>query len=204
MYPAPNNALNFASAYRQLRPAEKAYVDGYIQTVERDAARIGERISNALYRVIPGEVVEASRGMLDRPLVRAAIAERINELAAASELTVHRVLKEYMSIAFASMGDYMTVGEDGQPMFDLAKCTPEQLAAIKTVEVEEGVRGRKFKFTLHDKLGALAPLGKYMGMLEADNPHWRNDNARPVDQTALPADTSADKAADLYAAMVNG
>jgi hypothetical protein len=75
------NAVSFASAYRQLRPVEKAFVDGYVSDVERESARRGERISNALYRAIPDDVVAASRGMLDKPLVRAAITERINTLA---------------------------------------------------------------------------------------------------------------------------
>lgn len=201
----------FASAYRQLRPAERSYVDGYVQGVERDAQRKGERISNALHRAIPADVMEASRGMLERPLVRAAIAERINDLAAQSELTVQRVVKELMGVAFASIGDYMQVGEDGQPYFDLATCTPEQLAAIQSIEIDqsETMRGtsRKFKFKLHDKLAAIDKLARFMGMLEAENPHWRASQARPVDAApvpTLPADASAADAGDAYSRMVNG
>jgi hypothetical protein len=200
----------FASAYRQLRPSERAYVDGYVQGVEREAHRNHERISNALYRPIAPDVVEASRGMLERPLVRAAISERINDLARDSELTVPRVLKELMAVSFASIGDYMEVGDDGQPYFNLASATPEQLAAIKSIEIEESgspmerSHKRKFKFTLHDKLGGLAMLTKFMGMLDADNPHWRNDNARPAAQGALPGGTSVEGAGDRWAQMING
>lgn len=202
--------ISFASAYRQLRPAQKAFVDAYVADVERDAARKGERISLALYRTIPADVVEASRGMLDIPLVRAAIAERINELAAASELTVHRVVKELMGVAFASIGDYMQVGEDGQPYFDLATATPEQLAAIKSIKVEETGDGmsrpkkRKFEFVLHDKLGGIKMLAEFMGMLQPDNPFWRAEQARPAGVGALPAHVTADGAGDAYAAMING
>lgn len=202
-------ATLFASAYRQLRPAERAYVDGYVSDLERHAERHGERISNALYRVIPPETIEASRGMLDRPLVRAAIAERINELAAASELSASRVIKEIAGIAFSSIGHYMQVGEDGQPWFDLSTCTPEQLAAVASIEIEQNETrngtNRKFKFKLHDKLSALDKLSKYMGLLEADNQHWRASEARPiVDAPALAADTSATDAGDAYGRMVNG
>jgi hypothetical protein len=202
--------IGFASAYRQLRPAEKAFVDAYVADIERTAARNNERISLALHRAIPANVVEASRGMLDIPLVRAAIAERINDIAAASELTVHRVVKEWMAIGFASVGDYMQIGEDGQPYFDLARCTPEQLAAIKSIEIEESGGGdlsrpakRKFKFVLHDKLGGLEALSKYMGLLERGNPHWREDQPR-THQPTLPASTSVDEAANRYAQMING
>ena len=80
--------ISFTSAYRQLRPVEKLFVDSYVASLETEAERRGERISNALYRPVPAAAVEASRGMLERPMVRAAVAERINEIAAASELTV--------------------------------------------------------------------------------------------------------------------
>lgn len=202
----------FASAYRQLRPAEKAYVDAYVERVERDAQRANERISLALHRAIPDSVIEASRGMLDRPMVRAAIAERINDIAAAQELTPHRVIKEWMAIAFSSIGDYMEVGEDGTPWFDLTKCTPEQLSAIKSIEVEEAggdgglsrPKRRKFKFQLHDKIAGLEALAKYMGLMQPDNPHWRQESARPIGPSAIPADATAEQAGDRYAAMING
>lgn len=201
--------VSFASAYRQLRPVERAFVDGYVSDVERDAQRRGDRISNALHRAIPDATVAASRGMLDRPMVRAAITERINDLAAQSELTVHRVIKELMAIAFCSVSDYMQVGDDGQPWFDLARATPEQLSAIKSIKVEENGDGmsrpskRKFEFVLHDKLAGIKMLAEYMGLLR-DNPHYAADIARPVQAAALPADTSTDGAADAYAAMING
>lgn len=207
------NALTtiaFASAYRQLRPAEKVYVDAYVADAERTAARNGERISLALHRAIPATVIEQSRGMLDIPLVRAAIAERINDIAAASELTVHRVVKELMAIGFSSIGDYMTMGEDGMPYFDLSRCTPEQLSAIKSVEFEQvGGDGlsrpirSKFKLVLHDKLGGIDKLATYMGMLERDNPHWRDDQPRPAGK-ALSASVTVDDAANVYAQMING
>lgn len=197
--------ISFASAYRQLRPAEKAFVDAWVAEIERDSARRNERISLALHRPIPAHIVDASRGMLDKPMVRAAITERINEIAASSELTVHRVVKELMGVAFASIGDYMDVGEDGMPFFDLAKCTPEQLAAIQSIEIEEGARGaRKFKFKLHDKLAGIKMLGEYMGVLKADNPYWRAETATPIGPAELPADATQDDAADVYARMING
>jgi hypothetical protein len=202
------NAITFASAYRQLRPVEKAYVDGYVATVERDYVSRGERISNALYRAIPGDVVEASRGMLDKPMVLAAITERINSLAADSELSPHRVIKELMSLAFSSIEHYQAIGEDGMPYYDLSKATPEQLAAIQAVEFEETMTRsgpqRKLKIKLHDKLGGLDRLLRYMGLQEPDNPHWRSETARPVGAGALPAAMTVDGAADAYARMING
>lgn len=199
--------LSFTSAYRQLRPAEKLFVDNYVASIEIEAERRNERISNALYRPIPAEVVEASRGMLEKPLVRAAVAERINEIAAASELTVQRVIKELSAMAFSSMGHYMTVGEDGFPYFDLSKCTPEQLSAIAHVKTEVSASGRgaaKFEIKLHDKRASLVELMNYMGLRDPDNPHWRAENAKPINAANLPGDVSDEAAADVYAKMING
>lgn len=207
------SALSFASAYRQLGPAEKVFVDAYVSDVERTAQRANERISLALYRVIGADVVEASRGLIERPLVRAAITERINDIASANELTPHRVVKEWMAIAFSSLGDYMDIGEDGLPggpTFDLTKCTPEQLSAIKSFEIEETGGGlqrpsrRKIKIILHDKIAGLDALAKLMALQTPDNPYWRQETARPMGHTALPSDTTADGAADRYAALING
>ena len=210
---AVTSPLGFASAYRQLRPAQKAYVDAYVADAEREANKRGERISATLYRPVPDHVVEASRGMLESPIVRAAITERINDLAASSELSVARVIKELMGISFASIGDIMEIGADGQPCFDLSKATPEQLAAIKTVEVTESGDGmsrakiKRYKYQFHDKLAAIKMLMDYTGASNPENPFWRAETARPVhsaDRAALPAGTTGEAAADLYSAMING
>lgn len=196
--------IAFTSAYRQLRPSERVFVDAYVTNVENEAAKNNERISNALYRPISAETVEASRGMLERALVRAAIVERINEIAAGAELTVHRVIKELRAIAFSSVGDYMQVDEDGSPYFDFTKCTPEQLSAIQSIDTERGRDGQiKFKFKLHDKMAGIDKLMRYMGLLDTDNPHWRADNVRPVGSAALAGNVTDAQAAEKYARMID-
>jgi hypothetical protein len=174
--------IMFTSAYRQLRPLEKQYVDGYVAHIEREAARNNERISLALYRPVTSDVIEASRGLLEKPMVVAAISERIS---------------------FANVIDYMDVGEDGFMHFNFEKCTPEQLAAVKSFEIEETMRGRKVKVTMHDKMAGLNALGRYMGMLEPDNPHWRAETARPVKVPKLPGSTTDEAAADAYSRLIN-
>ena len=198
----------FTSAYRQLRAPEKAFVDGYVADVANEAQRRGERLSLALYRAIPADTVEASRGMLEKPLVLAAITERITQITADSELSVPRVVREVCAIAFSNMENYVTIGEDGKPSFNLENVTTEQWAAVQSLDIEMDPRNpfliRSFKLRLHPKMTGIDMLAKYTGMMEPDNPHWRADNARPVGDAALPASTSVDAAADRYAAMING
>jgi hypothetical protein len=195
----------FTSAYRSLSQAQKAFVDGYVSTVENEANRRGERISLALNRAIPDDVVQASRGHLDSVLVRAAISERITSIAAERELAPQRVLKELMALAFSNMGDYGEAGQDGGFWLDLSRCTPEQLSAIQSIEIEEGVRGgRKTKIKLYSKMEGLDKLMRFMGMYQEDNPIWRNDMPVP-DRLALPAaDATVDAMQNDYAKMING
>jgi hypothetical protein len=194
------NAVTFISAYRTLRPAEKDFVDGYVQQVQREAHQRNERIALALHRPVEPD----ERGYLQMPMVRAAIAERIAQIAADAELSVGRVVKEIMNVAFASVANYVKINSFGEPEFNLAACTPEQMSAIASIEVEEGLRGRKFKFKLHSKLDALKMLATYVGALETDNPHWRSEQARAVENAALPANVTIEHAADRYARMING
>jgi hypothetical protein len=139
-------------------------------------------------------------------MVRAAIAERINEIAAASELSVQRVVKEYISIAFASVSDYQHIDADGNLTFDFTRCTPEQMAAIKSVRIEEPPEGfqqsnktRKCTITMHDKMIALDKLTTFLGILEPDNPHWRSGGRNTP---AITADSSESAAADAYASLL--
>lgn len=212
--PISTEPLVFTSAYRQLNSVERAYVDGYIQRIERDADRNNEPISHSLYRAIPDHVIRQSRGMLDKPMVRAAITERINNIAASNELSQQRVIREMGNLAFSNMGKYLQFGQDvfdpetgttkrGQPYFDLTGCTPEDLSAIKSIKVKESGDGmsrpikREMEITLHDKVVPLHKLAEYMGLTTPDNPHWRQMSAKPADAAQATGD-----AADDYAKLI--
>ncbi len=194
--------INFESAYRQLSPVERVFVDAYVFEIEKRAVKTGEKLVDAL------QVVSATRDartleMLASALVRAAIAERVRDLTESMELNIYRTLKELHGIAYSSIGHYMTIGPDGQPYFDLSGCTPEKLAAIKTIEIEESPKaGRKFKVTLHDKMSALDKTMRYQGLLESEHLHWKTVNA--VDDTKLAAFETVDDAANSYARMIEG
>src|SRR5690606_26296297 len=97
------------------------------------------------------------------------------------------------------------------PVFDFASCPPEQMAAIKSIKVKMSGNGDgltrankvEIDLTLHDKQAALTTLGKYMGMVEPDNPHWRADVAR-LNAPTLGKDATVEQAGDAYAAYLEG
>jgi len=199
----------YATAYRQLQPVERHFVDSYVRKLDNDAARANERISHALHRPPTMDAVRASQGMLERPMVQAAIVERIKELAEKQELTVRKLVREYSNLAFSNMNDYGDIGEDGSFTLNLTKATPEQMAAVQSIDIEEyegkgGTFSRKTKIRLHAKQPSLDALAKYTGMLEADNPYYRAETAKPVNATALPHDASAAMAADIYSSVAHG
>jgi hypothetical protein len=195
----------FVSAYRQLSPSQRAFVDAAVQSIEDAANRAKERISLALNKPIPVEIVDKSNGMLDNPLVCAAITERITAIAAEQELTAARLIKELMSISTANINNFIEFDPETElPSFTLHNATPDQMAAIKSIEVETNGNGltrgnkSKIKLTFHEKLPAIKMLGEYIGLWSGDNPHFRAEQAKAVDRTALPQDATIEQVADEY------
>jgi Terminase small subunit len=196
----------FASAYKQLSPSERSFVDSAVAALEIAAHRAGEKISYALNRPIPASVCDrAPDGLLERPLVTAAITERIVQIAAERELTGERVIKELMAISFANIGNYIRF-EGDTPVFDLAECSPEQLAAIKSIKIKnsgDGINlgGRtEIDVQFHEKIPAIKLLGEYLGLFEGDNAHIRSERSK--EQQMLDANAPVEKVADAYAAQI--
>lgn len=184
-----------ASAYRQLRPTEKHFVDRFTEELQARSDRDQIRLS-----VLLQEPVDMDKeGMLSRSTVLAAITERVTELAANAELSVDRIVREYGVIAFSNIMDVVELDGYGNPQFNLGAATPEQQRAIKKIDYEQTATGAvRLKIEMHDKLSALRTLADYTGMTEPDNPHWRARNASPV----IDSHATVQDAADAYARML--
>ena len=79
-----------------------------------------------------------------------------------TELNGNIILQELTAIAMARATDYMSVCDGGLEIRSTNELTPEQAAAIASIERSTG--GLKVKF--YDKLKALELLGKYLGLFE--------------------------------------
>jgi hypothetical protein len=204
--PMGDFALTFEPAYRQLQPMERVFVDNFVADIEHTAEQTGQRLLAVLNSPKPVDLDQRTRAMLARPIVRAAIVDRIRELSEIMEVSNYRTVKELKSLAYSNIGDYMVIGEDGKPSLDMSKCTREQLAAVQSIEIEDNVRTftRKIKFKLHDKLGSIKTLMEYQGLLGAHTDHFQKslEAEKPVDQ--LPADVSEETAAEAYSRVING
>lgn len=196
--------IMFESAYRQLSQIERAFVDAYISAIEKYAVRTGERLTSAL-NACPAPSHPKSRELLSMALVRAAISERIRDLSESMELNVYRTLKELRSMAYSSIGHYIEINDDGEPSFNLAGCTPEQLSAIKTIKIRErtdnknDITTKEFEIVLHDKPAMLKDVMRYHGLLN-DDTHWKTVVAEVNAENA--AFETIDDAANLYAKMI--
>ncbi len=197
--------VDFAPAYRQLQPLERQFVDAYVSDVERIAGMTGQRLVAVLQRPLPPDLDQRSRGMLARPMVRAAISDRVRELSEVMEVSAYRTIKELKSLAYSNMADFIETGMDGKANFvDFTTLTREQMASVQSIKIEDNPKtGRKVQLQLHPKLGSLETLMKYQGLLTDDNPHYKQtlETEKTIDQ--LPANVSDDMAADTYARTLN-
>ena len=192
-----------ASAYGQLNAAEKQYVDDYIDGLTTAARKANERISLALDRPIPPSIVDASGGLLLRPMVLAAITERIARIAATDELTIQRIIDEWSAIAFSNLEDYATVCPiSGAPIFDFNGATRKQMSAIASIEYNEtSTGGRSIKVNFWSKPDALKAMGTMYGLNTEDN-EWLAAN-RKADRVN-PLIDSGENAGEAYAAFIGG
>jgi phage terminase small subunit len=101
------------------------------------------------------------------------ITARLEELRAGHqkrhELTIDRIVAEYVKIAFADAGDFFDWGPDGVRVKDKSDLTPEQRAVISEVSQTITEAGGTIRVKLHSKLDALEKLGRHLGAWKADN-----------------------------------
>lgn len=198
---------DFRSAYASLTPMETKFVDGYVVDLQIYAERTGARLAAVLHLPFPGELDRTAVALLARPMVRAAIVERINGISQEHDLTINRSLRSLGNLAYSNIKDYFDISTiSGMPELNLAKASADQLEAVKSIEIEDMARGgRKTKITMHDKTANLLTTLKYFGVLQEDNEHWRQATAtEKPDAKQIPADADLAKAADMYARLING
>lgn len=192
----------FQTAYQQISDAERGFVDRLVHDIAEGASRHGGRIADLIDTPLPQELHKRdTRGWLQRPLVLAAITDQLRELQLRQDISLDRIVRELHAIATFSLGDITRYDSVGDPYFDLDNATPEQWAAIKSVEVEKSdglsrSTKTKMKIQTHDKLGAAKMLIELLGGTDADNPYRKS--AATGKAPVLTDDHSAQHAADEY------
>lgn len=158
-------------AYDLLTDIERKAVDEYVAFAVDKQRSKHERIALALNLPIPSEYIRRSRQALNRPVLRAAIAERILEISRQEDISPDRAVRELASVAFSDVTDFLQAGYFGEASLkNLKEIPPEKAGAIKSIECQPGHMGTRWKITLHDKLPALKTLTDMMGVTAPDRP----------------------------------
>lgn len=113
------------------------------------------------------------------PRVEYLLQRRASNQERGTELAIRRmairketVARELLKSATASMGDYVRLSGDGRSLvFDFSKCTPEQMAAIHELSVEEFMDGRgedavpvrRTRIKLYNRNAALMNIARMFG-----------------------------------------
>lgn len=194
---APEPVPGVESAYDQLKPAERIFVDAFV------AIDDPRRAAKEAYPAISDSVANVRAfDLMSRPLVKAAIAERYKRITDRFAITAENVTQEIALLAFARMGDYKQFGITA----DLDDLTSEQSAAISEMTVkeykegrgEEGRPVREFKFKLHDKGGALDKLAKIVGAYAPERLELTGANGGPVRTANVTVNMTPEEAAEAY------
>ena len=148
-------------------PKQRLFIETYLihknATKAAIAAGFSERSANNQgARLMANDALRAE--------IEARLASTLDRYAVTSE----RILRELAKIAFANIGDFITVEEGGGAIVDFGTATREQMASLKSIEIDErtidgaaaGVR--RVKISMSDKRQALMDLAKIARMLPAD------------------------------------
>ena len=203
--------INFASAYHRLADYERDFVDGFLRSLENENSKHFERLTTTLQRVSASvnldELDERTRLLFSKPLVTAAIRERVETIAAERDLTHDRIIREHAKIAFSNISHFFKTGEDGHIYFDAINCTEDDWAAVQSIDYKEnfGKNGtsKEVKLRMHGKQISLDTLSKFTGLDKPENPEYAAYKALPgVDPSKLSTDLSDADLAEEYARFI--
>ena len=107
--------------------------------------------------------------LLQKTLIQKEIQKNQQKIAEKIDVSVEKIVQEYVKIGFTDMRDYV---EWGPRKFNLkvsSELTSEQAAAVSEVSIVKSRDGGSVKIKLHDKKGALDSLGKHLGMFHENH-----------------------------------
>lgn len=109
--------------------------------------------------------------LLKLPYIQEKITAARLRLQERTEVSIEKVIAELAKMGFANMEDYISITPWGDAQIDLSDLTQEQWAAISEVTTEVYMEGKgddavpvkRTKIKLHDKLGSLEKIARYLG-----------------------------------------
>jgi phage terminase small subunit len=137
-----------------MTPRQQRFLDEYL--VDLNGYRAAKRAGYA-----EGGARNVASQLLKKPEIAAAVARAQQERRERLRITADRVLSELARIAFADIGRLVTRNEKGLVLKDTDDLSPDDLAAVSTIEVSADGKGR---IRLHSKLRALDAIARHLGL----------------------------------------
>lgn len=202
------------SAYDQLEDLERVFVDSLLSDLSLNSAKATRRVEDYMQQVaVDGNKIKNAphhiKKMLERPIVQAAIAERVEEFSRETNVDAKRLIAELWNIATSTLEGIFnpSMRHPGFLEIDVNAISPAQWATISTIEcrADPATGAPVIKVKLHDKLGAIDKMMKFLGMFELDN---RQKLVAAITEEQKPTvftrETSIEEAAEAYARQVRG
>jgi phage terminase small subunit len=152
-------------AAKQLTPKQRRFVEEYL--IDLNATQAAHRAGYS------GDTAYSiGHELLKKPEIVNAIGEAQARRSERTEITQDQVLQELALVAFADMGKYVTITDDGTVEVDFSHLPEGGLRVVSELVQDEYADGRgegarqvkRTKLKLHNKLGALELVGKHLGM----------------------------------------
>lgn len=150
------------SAYDQLSDQHRLVVDFYVM----DPSSFKGACLSAGYS--KRSISSIAHELHHKPMMAAAIAEKMNERAERTMITQDRILHELAIIAFSDLRNYTIDTKTGH--IELPEGVPDfvmrAVSSIKFITTidEAGHERRTLEFKLWDKMGALRMMGQHLAM----------------------------------------
>jgi phage terminase small subunit len=165
-------------------PMQRLFIEAYLVSRSLTKAAIAAGCKERSAHAVGWE-------WFNKAAVRAEIEARLASTLDRYAVTSDRIIRELALIGFGNIGDFIAVQDDGSLVVDFGTATREQMASLKSVEIDErtidgaaaGVR--RIKISLSDKRQALMDLAKLERMLPAD----RLEHSGSVDYDVRPEHT---------------
>ena len=136
---------------------QKRFCEKYIQQNELNATQA--------YKDAGGKAKRADQAayeLLRKPECKLFISKLKAERVERTKIDSDWVLERLAKLADVTIGDYITIDENGQPVVDLSDCTEEQLALLDGISVSYGQYGDSVDLKLPPILKVLDLIGKHV------------------------------------------
>lgn len=196
----------FRTAYNQITSAERSYVDRLVAQMVEEAQARGRPLTDLVDAPIPPALTKQdSRGWLQRPLVIAAITERVRDVQHYKDISIDTLIRQLFAIATFSLEEITRFDDMGDPYFDLENASADQWAALESIDVEKSdglsrTTKTKIKIKRESKTAAIKQLTELLGGPEAVNSYLKQQRASHTPQ--LTDSSTVSDAADEYQKMI--